>query len=81
MFGPRGRQVLELVVLLLGAVFAIALSVSAWELMEVTKTATVEGLPFDVSWAQMYAIILVSGVFIVLVTIERLVKFFAGSAR
>ena len=80
-FGPRGRKALELVVLLLGAVFAIALSVSAWELMEVTKTALVEGLPIDVTWAQMYAITIVSGVFIVLVTIERLVKFFAGSAK
>lgn len=80
-FGPRTRKVLELVVLLLGAFFAIALSISAWELMEVTNTAIVEGLPIQITWAQMYAITIVSGAFIVLVTIERLMKFFAGSAR
>lgn len=80
-FGPRMRKVLELVVLLLSAGFAIALSISAWELMEVTNTAIVEGLPIEITWAQMYAITIVSGVFIVLVTIERLMKFFAGSAQ
>src|ERR1044071_5485595 len=53
-FGPRGRRIIEFVVLILGAVFAIALTVSAWELMEITKTALVEGLPFDITWAQMY---------------------------
>ncbi|HVV79833.1 MAG TPA: TRAP transporter small permease subunit [Pseudolabrys sp.] len=79
--GPRGRKVLELVVLLLTAIFAIAVSASAWELMEVTKTALVEGLPIDITWAQMYGITLVSGAFIVLVVIERLLKFFAGDAR
>jgi TRAP-type C4-dicarboxylate transport system permease small subunit len=76
--GDAGRRVAEVVCLLLGVVFAVALSVSAWQLMEVTSTATVEGLPFDMSWATMYSITLLSGAFIILFTIERLLIIAGG---
>lgn len=76
--GDVGRRVAEVVCLLLGVVFAVALSVSAWQLMEVTSTATVEGLPFDMSWATMYSITLLSGAFIILFTIERLLIIAGG---
>ena len=76
--GPRARWLLEFIGLLLTAAFAVALSYSAWQLMAVTNTTTVEGLPFDVSGAQMYAIILVSGLFIVIFVIERLLNFLSG---
>jgi TRAP-type C4-dicarboxylate transport system permease small subunit len=80
-FGPRARVVLEFISLFLTAGFAAALSISAWQLMAVTDTATVEGLPFSVSWAQMYAIILVSGAFIMVFVIERVVSFATGPAK
>lgn len=73
-----GRRVAEVISLLLTIVFAVALSISALQLMEVTKTATVEGLPIDVSWATMYSIILVSGAFTVIFTLERLLSFLGG---
>jgi TRAP-type transport system small permease protein len=79
--GPRARRAVEFICLLLVAAFAIALSISAWQLMAVTDTATVEGLPFSVSWAEMYAIVLVSGTFIIIFVIERLLSFFAGEAQ
>lgn len=76
-----GRRVAEVISLLLTIVFAVALSISALQLMEVTKTATVEGLPIDVSWATMYSIILVSGAFTVIFTIERLLSFLGGARK
>jgi TRAP-type C4-dicarboxylate transport system permease small subunit len=79
--GAGGRRVAEAFSLLLGVVFAVALAISAWQLIEVTKSTTVEGLPFDVSWATMYAITLVSALFIILFTIERLLILFVGERR
>ncbi len=76
-----GRRAAEIVSLLLAVVFAVALNISAWELMEVTKTATVEGLPFDVSWAAMYSIVLVSGTFTIIFTLERLLNLLVGGRR
>ena len=73
-----GRRVAEVISLLLAIVFAVALGISAWQLMEVTKTATVEGLPFDVSWAAMYSITLLSAAFIIIFTIERLLHLLVG---
>ena len=80
-FGRRGRWFLEFIGLLLTAAFAIALSYSAWQLMAITDTATVEGLPMNVSWAQMYAIILVSGAFVLIFVVERLLKFLSGARQ
>jgi TRAP-type C4-dicarboxylate transport system permease small subunit len=74
----RGRRVAEAISLLLAIVFAVALSISALQLMEVTKTTTVEGLPIDVSWATMYSITLLSAAFVIIFTIERLLHLFAG---
>jgi TRAP-type C4-dicarboxylate transport system permease small subunit len=76
-----GRRVAEVISLLLAIVFAVALGISAWQLMEVTKTATVEGLPFDVSWAAMYSITLVSAAFIIIFTIERLLHLLVGERK
>jgi TRAP-type C4-dicarboxylate transport system permease small subunit len=73
-----GRRVAEAISLLMAIVFAVALSISALQLMEVTKTATVEGLPIDVSWATMYSISLLSAAFVIIFTIERLLHLFAG---
>lgn len=76
-----GRRVAEAISLLLAIVFAVALSISALQLMEVTKTTTVEGLPIDVSWATMYSITLLSAAFVILFTIERLFHLLAGARK
>lgn len=76
-----GRRVAEVISLLLAIVFAVALGISTWQLMEVTKTATVEGLPFDVSWAAMYSISLLSAAFIIIFTIERLLHLLVGERK
>jgi TRAP-type C4-dicarboxylate transport system permease small subunit len=76
-----GRRIAEAISLLLAIVFAIALSISALQLMEVTKTTTVEGLPIDVSWATMYSITLLSAAFVIIFTIERLFHLFAGARK
>jgi TRAP-type C4-dicarboxylate transport system permease small subunit len=76
-----GRRVAEVISLLLAIVFAVALSISALQLMEVTKTATVEGLPIDVSWATMYSITLLSAAFVIIFTIERLLHLLAGTRK
>jgi TRAP-type C4-dicarboxylate transport system permease small subunit len=79
--GDSGKRVAETITLLMSAGFAVALAISAWQLMQVTDTAVVEGLPFNVSWAQMYSITLFAGAFVVLFVIERLLKLWSGAAR
>lgn len=78
---PRGVLVAETVSQLLTAIFAICLSISAWQLMQVTDTAEVEGLPFRVSWAQMYSITLVAGAFIVIFAVERIVRIWSERSK
>jgi TRAP-type C4-dicarboxylate transport system permease small subunit len=72
--GPTGRRIAETASQLLTAGFAIALSISAWQLMQVTDTSEVEGLPIAVSWAQLYSITLLAGFLIVVFAIERILK-------
>ncbi len=79
--GPRTRRAMEFICLLLIAGFAVALSISAWQLMALTDTAVVDGLPFSVSWAQMYTIMLVSGLFVIVFIVERVLHFVAGEVR
>lgn len=71
---PTGRRIAETVSQVLTLIFAIFLSISAWELMQVTDTAEVEGLPFKVTWAQMYSITIIAGLFICAFAIERAVN-------
>src|SRR3569833_1613274 len=54
--GDAGRRITEVVCLLLGIVFAFALSISAWQLMAVTSTATDEDQPNEKTRATMYSI-------------------------
>jgi len=79
--GDGGRRIAEAVSLVLAIVFATALSFSAWELMEVTKSASVEGLPIEVSWATMYSIILLSGAFVIIFTLERVFNLIRGAGQ
>jgi TRAP-type C4-dicarboxylate transport system permease small subunit len=79
--GPTGRRIAETASQVLTAGFAIALSISAWQLMQVTDTTEVEGLPMKVSWAQLYSITLVAGFLIVVFAIERILKVWMEHSR
>lgn len=72
--GPRGRQIAEITSQLLTLTFAVFLSISAWELMQITDTAEVEGLPFKVTWAQMYSVTIIAGALMSVFAIEQAVN-------
>jgi hypothetical protein len=42
--------------------------------MDVTKTSLVEGFGFEVTWAQFYSISLISGILMVVFTLEHLAR-------
>jgi TRAP-type C4-dicarboxylate transport system permease small subunit len=80
-FSSTGRRIAETASQILSAGFAIALSISAWQLMQVTDSTEVEGLPMKVSWAQLYSITLVAGFLIVVFAIERILTVWMERAR
>jgi TRAP-type C4-dicarboxylate transport system permease small subunit len=71
-FGRRARKLIDTFCHLVVLAFALALVYSAVILMDVTKTALVEGFGFEVTWAQFYSIGAVSGVLMALFTLEHL---------
>lgn len=79
--GPRARRAAAVLIQVLIIVFAIILSKSAWELMQVTWATRVEGLPFDMSWAQMYSITVFAGFLMVVFAIERIVRVCRGDCE
>lgn len=80
-FGPNARKVIDTLSHLVVLAFALALTYSAGILMEVTRTALVEGFGFEVTWAQFYSISLLSGVVMVLFTLEHLALLWLGTRR
>lgn len=71
-FGPKGRKLVDTFGHLVVLAFALALTYSGLILMDVTRTAVVEGFGFQVTWAQFYSISVVSGILMTLFTLERL---------
>ncbi|HEY5900710.1 MAG TPA: TRAP transporter small permease [Burkholderiales bacterium] len=71
-FGPKGRKLVDTFGHLVVLAFALALTYSGLILMDVTRSAVVEGFGFHVTWAQFYSISVVSGVLMTLFTLERL---------
>ena len=71
-FGPKARKWIDTFCHLVVLAFALALSYSATILMDVTRTSLVEGFGFEVTWAQFYSISLISGILMVVFTLERL---------
>jgi TRAP-type C4-dicarboxylate transport system permease small subunit len=59
--------------------FALALTYSGAILMDVTRTAVVEGFGFEVTWAEFYSIGVISGVLMALFTVERLVTLWSAA--
>ena len=52
--------------------FAFMLGYSGFMLMQITRATRVEGLVVDVSWAQFYSVSVISGVLMVLFSIEHI---------
>lgn len=71
-FGPKGRKLVDTFGHLVVLAFALALTYSGLILMDVTRSAVVEGFGFHVTWAQFYSISVVSGILMTLFTLERL---------
>ena len=58
--------------------FALVLTYSGNELMELTYDSNVEGFLFPASWGQIYAVSVISGVLMTLYSIEHLVAMWRG---
>jgi TRAP-type C4-dicarboxylate transport system permease small subunit len=67
----------HLVVLL----FSLVLSYSGVMLMSITRTAQVEGLSFDITWAQFYSVSVISGVLMVLFSLEHITSLWLREAQ
>lgn len=67
----------HLVVLL----FSLVLSYSGVMLMAITSTARVEGLVLDVTWAQFYSVSVISGVLMILFSLEHIASLWLGDAQ
>jgi TRAP-type C4-dicarboxylate transport system permease small subunit len=61
--------------------FALVLGYSGLMLMQITRTTRVEGLVIDVSWAQFYSVSVVSGVLMVLFSLEHIAAVWLGEDR
>lgn len=71
-FGPKARKAIDTFGHLVVLAFALALGYSGLILMDVTRTALVEGFGFEVTWAQFYSISVISGVLMALFTLEHI---------
>jgi|GEM_PF-5954105 len=70
--GFRARKIVATICQLVILIFALVLTYSGAKLMEITSSAHVEGFMFSVTWAQFYSISVISGVLMVLFTIEKI---------
>ncbi len=71
---PTGRRVARTVCDLLILLFSLILAFSGSQLIEATRGTTVEGIPFHVSWAQMYSITLISAVLMTVFSVESILR-------
>lgn len=70
--GPKARKAIDTFGHLVVLAFALALGYSGLILMDVTRTALVEGFGFEVTWAKFYSISVISGVLMALFTLEHI---------
>jgi len=70
--GSRSRKIVATLCQLIILFFVLVLSYSGAMLMEITRSAHVEGIMFSVTWAQFYSISVISGGLMALFTVERI---------
>jgi TRAP-type C4-dicarboxylate transport system permease small subunit len=71
---PAVRRLTDTFCYLVIFLFAIVLTKSGIELMSLTAATQVEGLPFNVSWAEMYSISVASGILMALFALEHILR-------
>jgi TRAP-type C4-dicarboxylate transport system permease small subunit len=79
--GPGSRKIVATLCHLVVLFFALVLTYSGAMLMEITRTAQVEGIMFSVTWAQFYSISVISGVLMVLFTLESIASLWLRGVR
>ncbi len=79
--GSTGKKIIATICHLIVLLFSIALAYSGAELMSITNNAQVEGLGFEVTWAQFYSVSLISAVLMVLFSLEHITSLWTTEAR
>ena len=80
MLKPTARKCLATICHLVVLLFSIVLAYSGVMLMAITSSAKVEGLAFEVTWAQFYSVAVISGVLMVLFSLEHIVSLWMKEA-
>jgi TRAP-type C4-dicarboxylate transport system permease small subunit len=70
--GPTSRKYVATLCHLVVLLFSLVLGYSGVMLMEVTRSAQVEGLGIDLTWAQFYSISVISGGLMALFSLEHI---------
>src|ERR1700722_7133290 len=79
--GPAGKKIIATICHLIVLLFSIVLAYSGAELMSITNNAQVEGLVFEVTWAQFYSVSLISAVLMILFSLEHIASLWIAGAR
>jgi TRAP-type C4-dicarboxylate transport system, small permease component len=79
--GSTSRKCVATLCHLVVLLFSLVLSYSGVMLMSITRTAQVEGLSFDITWAQFYSVSVISGVLMVLFSLEHIASLWLGEAH
>jgi len=79
--GPTGKKIIATICHLIVLLFSIVLAYSGAELMSITNNAQVEGLVFEVTWAQFYSVSLISAVLMILFSLEHIASLWITGAR
>ena len=79
--GPTGKKIIATICHLIVLLFSIVLAYSGAELMSITNNAQVEGLVFEVTWAQFYSVSLISAVLMILFSLEHIASLWIAGAR
>lgn len=79
--GSTSRKCVATLCHLVVLLFSLVLSYSGIMLMSITRTAQVEGLMLDITWAQFYSVSVISGVLMVLFSLEHIASLWLGEAQ
>jgi TRAP-type C4-dicarboxylate transport system permease small subunit len=79
--GSTSRKCVATLCHLVVLLFSLVLSYSGVMLMSITRTAQVEGLMLDITWAQFYSVSVISGVLMVLFSLEHIASLWLGEAQ
>lgn len=76
-----GKKIIATLCHVIVLMFSLVLVYSGAQLMSITSNAKVEGLVFDVSWAQFYSVSVMSGVLMCLFSLELIASLWMAEAQ